>query len=96
MLLTDVLFHDVSGCIGHNGAATSTTILNLPGFSRPVADEEKVRAVFENDSSTTTSLSEGFPEKTASHDILEEKSPLPSSSNKDRKRKKQFKQKEQN
>ncbi|GBM79997.1 hypothetical protein AVEN_108649-1 [Araneus ventricosus] len=30
-VVTDVLFRDVSGCIGHNGAATSTTILSLPG-----------------------------------------------------------------
>ncbi|GBN20852.1 hypothetical protein AVEN_260576-1 [Araneus ventricosus] len=57
-LFADVLFHDVSGCIGHNGAATSTTILSLPGPLKPIADEqmEEVGAVLENDSSTTTSL----------------------------------------
>ncbi|GBM72523.1 hypothetical protein AVEN_45594-1 [Araneus ventricosus] len=50
---------------------------------------EEVRKVWENDSSTTTtSLIESFPKTTASQDILKEFSPLPSSSNKDRKRKK--------
>ncbi|GBN54079.1 hypothetical protein AVEN_72646-1, partial [Araneus ventricosus] len=64
-VVTNVLFHDVSGCIGHNGVL-----------------------VLENDSSTTTSLIKDFPKTTASQDILEEISPLPSSSKKDRKRKK--------
>ncbi|GBM71913.1 hypothetical protein AVEN_28690-1 [Araneus ventricosus] len=49
---------------------------------------EEVRAVFENDSSTTTSPIEDFPNTTASKDILEVISPLTSSSNKDSKRKK--------
>ncbi|GBM23731.1 hypothetical protein AVEN_257639-1 [Araneus ventricosus] len=49
---------------------------------------KKVRVVLENDSSTTTSLIEDFTKTTASQVILEEISPLPSSSNKDRKRKK--------
>ncbi|GBM06899.1 hypothetical protein AVEN_147839-1 [Araneus ventricosus] len=82
-------FHDVSGCIGHNGAATSATILTLPGPARPVADEQmkEVPVVLENDNSTTTSLIEDFPKTTTSQDILEEISTLPSSSNKDRKRK---------
>ncbi|GBN52217.1 hypothetical protein AVEN_88410-1 [Araneus ventricosus] len=87
--VTDVLFHDISGCFGHNGADTSTTILSLPSPSNPVADEQmdKVRAVLENYSSTTTSLIEYFSKTAASQDILEEISPLPSSSNKERKRK---------
>ncbi|GBL95740.1 hypothetical protein AVEN_683-1 [Araneus ventricosus] len=87
---TDVLFHDISGFIEHNGAATSTIILSLPGPSKPVADEqmEVVRAILENDSSTITSLIQDFPKTTASQDILKETSPLPSSSNKDRKKKK--------
>ncbi|GBN94314.1 hypothetical protein AVEN_178248-1, partial [Araneus ventricosus] len=40
----------------------------LPGPSKPLADEqmEEVRAVLENDSSTTTSLIEDFPKTTAS------------------------------
>ncbi|GBN20170.1 hypothetical protein AVEN_137826-1 [Araneus ventricosus] len=89
-VVIDVLFHDVSGCIGHNDAATSTTILSLPGPSKPVADEqmEEVPAVVDNYSSTTTSLREDFSKTSASQDILEEISPLPSSSNIDRKRKK--------
>ncbi|GBL96125.1 hypothetical protein AVEN_104352-1 [Araneus ventricosus] len=92
-VVTYVLFHDVSGCIGHNGAATSTSILSLPGPLKPVADEqmEKVQAVWENDSTTTTCLIEDFPKTIASEDILEEISPLPSSFNKDRKGKNQFK-----
>ncbi|GBM27418.1 hypothetical protein AVEN_202174-1 [Araneus ventricosus] len=49
---------------------------------------EEVRAVFENDSSAITSFIEDFPKTTASQDILEEISPLHSSSNKDKKRKK--------
>ncbi|GBN95701.1 hypothetical protein AVEN_52147-1 [Araneus ventricosus] len=67
-VVTAVLFYDVSGCIGLNGAVTSTTILSLPGPLKLVADEqmEEVRAVFENDSSTTTSLIEDFPQTTAS------------------------------
>ncbi|GBM49775.1 hypothetical protein AVEN_60505-1 [Araneus ventricosus] len=67
-----VLFHDVTRCIGHNGAATSTTILSLPSPSKPVAGEqmEEVGAVLKNDSSTTTSLIEDFPKTTASQDIL--------------------------
>ncbi|GBL82627.1 hypothetical protein AVEN_263703-1 [Araneus ventricosus] len=87
-VVTDVWFHDVLGCIGHNGAATFTTILSLPGHSKPVADQqmEEFRAVLENDSRTTTSLIEDFPQTTASENILEEISALPSSSNKDRKR----------
>ncbi|GBL82515.1 hypothetical protein AVEN_263622-1 [Araneus ventricosus] len=58
-----------------------------------LADEqmEEVRAVLENDCSTTTSLIEDFPKTTASQDILKERSPLPSSSNKDKKGKNQFK-----
>ncbi|GBM28224.1 hypothetical protein AVEN_181298-1 [Araneus ventricosus] len=70
-VITDVLFHDVSGCIGHNGAATSITILSLPGPSKPIADEqiEEVRAVLENDSRTTSSLIEDFPKTTASQDF---------------------------
>ncbi|GBM34847.1 hypothetical protein AVEN_208048-1 [Araneus ventricosus] len=48
---------------------------------------EEARAVLENDGSTNTSRMEDFPKTTASQDILEEISPLPSSSNKDRKRK---------
>ncbi|GBL82577.1 hypothetical protein AVEN_263666-1 [Araneus ventricosus] len=89
-VVTDVLLHDVSGCIGYNGAATSTTILSLPGHSKPVADQqmEEFRAVLENDSRTTTSLIEDFPQTTASENILEEISALPSSSNKERKREK--------
>ncbi|GBN45445.1 hypothetical protein AVEN_123488-1 [Araneus ventricosus] len=89
-VVTDVLFHDISGCIGHNGADTSTPILSLPGPSKPVAEEQmdKVRAVLENDSSTTTSLIEYFSKTAASQDILEEISPLPSSSDKERERKK--------
>ncbi|GBL84066.1 hypothetical protein AVEN_100916-1 [Araneus ventricosus] len=76
--------------LSFHGAVTSTTILSLPGPSKPVADEqmEEVRAVLENDSSATTSLIEDFPKATASRDILEEISPLLSSSNKDRKREK--------
>ncbi|GBN23272.1 hypothetical protein AVEN_35957-1, partial [Araneus ventricosus] len=44
----------VLGCVGHYGAAASTTILSLPGPSKPGADEqmEEVRAVLENGSST--------------------------------------------
>ncbi|GBO03201.1 hypothetical protein AVEN_218375-1 [Araneus ventricosus] len=84
-VVTNVLFQDTSGCIRHNGA---TTVLSFPGPSKPVADEQmEVRAVLENDSSTTTFLIEDFPQTTASQDILEEISPLPSSSNKDRKAK---------
>ncbi|GBM23267.1 hypothetical protein AVEN_26003-1 [Araneus ventricosus] len=49
---------------------------------------EEVLAVLENYSSTTTPLIEDFPKTTASQDILEEISPLPSSSNTERKRKK--------
>ncbi|GBO01900.1 hypothetical protein AVEN_95759-1 [Araneus ventricosus] len=49
---------------------------------------EEIRAALENDSSTTVSLIEDFPKTTASQDILEEISPLASSSNKERKRKK--------
>ncbi|GBN98897.1 hypothetical protein AVEN_205374-1 [Araneus ventricosus] len=37
-VVNDVLFHDVLGCIILDGAATSTTILSLPGPSKPVAD----------------------------------------------------------
>ncbi|GBL83177.1 hypothetical protein AVEN_165382-1 [Araneus ventricosus] len=79
-VVTVVFLHEVSGCIGHNGVATSTT--------KPVADEqrEEVRAVLENDSCTTASLIEDLSKTIASQDILEEISPLPSSSNKDRKR----------
>ncbi|GBN53159.1 hypothetical protein AVEN_133824-1 [Araneus ventricosus] len=44
--------------------------------------------VLENDSSTTTSLIEDFPKTTASQNILEEISPLPINSNKNRKREK--------
>ncbi|GBL85425.1 hypothetical protein AVEN_34613-1 [Araneus ventricosus] len=89
-VVTDDLFHNVSGCIGHNGAATSNTILSLPSPSKPVANEqmEEAGAVLENDSSTPTYLIEYFPKTTASQDILEEISPLPRSSIKDRKRKK--------
>ncbi|GBM94710.1 hypothetical protein AVEN_16720-1 [Araneus ventricosus] len=90
-VITEVLFHDVSGCIGHNVAVTSTTILNLSGPLTPVANEqqmEEVSAVLENDSSTTTSPIEDFPNITASKDILEVISPLNRRSNKDRKRKK--------
>ncbi|GBM59818.1 hypothetical protein AVEN_10025-1 [Araneus ventricosus] len=78
-VVIDVLFHDVSCCIGNNGAGTSATIFNLPGPSKPVADEqmEEVRAVLENDSSTTTSLIEDFSKTTASQDILKEISPFP-------------------
>ncbi|GBM43959.1 hypothetical protein AVEN_111762-1 [Araneus ventricosus] len=47
---------------------------------------EKVPTVLENDSSTITS--EDFPKTAASQDILEEISPLPSSFNKESKRKK--------
>ncbi|GBM20502.1 hypothetical protein AVEN_61046-1 [Araneus ventricosus] len=93
-VVTDVLSHDVSGCIGHNSATTSTTILSLPGPLIPVADEqmEEVRAVLENGSSATTSLIENFPKTNAFQDILKEISPLASSSNKERKREKnQFK-----
>ncbi|GBL74359.1 hypothetical protein AVEN_235335-1 [Araneus ventricosus] len=81
--MIDVLFYDVSGSIGHNGAATSFIIFSLPGPSKPVAGEqmEEVRAVLENDSSTTTSLIEDFSKTTASQVILKEISPLPSSSN---------------
>ncbi|GBM01227.1 hypothetical protein AVEN_253623-1 [Araneus ventricosus] len=88
-VVTVVVFHDVAGCIRHNGAATSTTILSLTGPSKPVADEqmEEVRAVFENDRSAITTLIEDFPKTTASQDILEEISPLHSSSNKDKKKK---------
>ncbi|GBL77107.1 hypothetical protein AVEN_12749-1 [Araneus ventricosus] len=66
-VVIDCLFHDVSGFIGHNGATTSTTILSLPGPSKPVADEqmEEVRAVLENDSSTSTSFIEEFPKTIA-------------------------------
>ncbi|GBO01936.1 hypothetical protein AVEN_245846-1 [Araneus ventricosus] len=49
---------------------------------------EEVGADLENDSSTATSLIEDFLKTTVSQDILEEISPLPSSSNKDRKSKK--------
>ncbi|GBM58410.1 hypothetical protein AVEN_63772-1 [Araneus ventricosus] len=89
-VVPDVLFHDALCCIGHNGAATSTTILSFPGPLKLVADEqmEEVRVVLENDNSTATSLIEDFSKTTTSQDILEEISPLPSSSNKDRKRKK--------
>ncbi|GBO25663.1 hypothetical protein AVEN_114679-1, partial [Araneus ventricosus] len=80
---------DVSGCIGHNGTATSTTILSSPGPSKPVADKhmQEVGEVLEYDSSTITSLIEDFPETTVYQHILEEISPLPSSSNKYRKKK---------
>ncbi|GBN91885.1 hypothetical protein AVEN_77147-1 [Araneus ventricosus] len=66
----------------------ASTILCLPGPSKPVADEqmEKVRAILENHSITASSLIENFPKTTASQDILEEMAPLPSSSNKERKR----------
>ncbi|GBN66694.1 hypothetical protein AVEN_211612-1, partial [Araneus ventricosus] len=92
-IVTDVLFHDVSGCIGHNGAGTFTTILSSNCPSKPVAEEkmEEVRAVLGNDSSTTTSLIEKFPKTTASQDFLEEISRLFSSSNKDKKGKIRFK-----
>ncbi|GBM49781.1 hypothetical protein AVEN_60511-1 [Araneus ventricosus] len=64
-VVTDVLFHNVTGCIGHSGAATSTTILSFPGPSKPVADEqmEEVGAVLENDSSTTTLLLSIYPKQ---------------------------------
>ncbi|GBM62357.1 hypothetical protein AVEN_166850-1 [Araneus ventricosus] len=74
----NVLFDDVSVCIGHNGAGTSTTILRLSGPSKEVTNEqmEEVRAVLKNDSSTTTSLIEDFPKNCISKDISEEISPL--------------------
>ncbi|GBM67755.1 hypothetical protein AVEN_188591-1 [Araneus ventricosus] len=70
-VVPELLFHDVSSCIGHNGAATSTAILCLSGLLKPIADEkmEKVPAILENDSSATTSLIEDFPKTAASRDI---------------------------
>ncbi|GBM16325.1 hypothetical protein AVEN_194063-1 [Araneus ventricosus] len=92
-VVTDDLFQDVLCCIGYNGAVTPTKILSLPGPSKPVADEqmEENVAVLENDNSTTTSLIEDFPKTTASQDILEEISPLPSLPIKIEKGKNQFK-----
>ncbi|GBN45988.1 hypothetical protein AVEN_128680-1 [Araneus ventricosus] len=69
--------------IEDNGAATSTSVLSLPGPSKPVADEhiEEVRADLKNNSSKITTLIEDSAKTTALQDILEEISPLPSSSN---------------
>ncbi|GBN42315.1 Kelch-like protein 17 [Araneus ventricosus] len=39
-VVTDVLLHGFSGCIARNGAATSATILSVPGSSKPVKDEQ--------------------------------------------------------
>ncbi|GBL54243.1 hypothetical protein AVEN_83362-1 [Araneus ventricosus] len=65
-------------------------IFELPGLSKSVADRqlEEVLAVLDNDTSTTTSLTEDFPRTKSFQDILEEISPLPISSNKDTKRRK--------
>ncbi|GBM58437.1 hypothetical protein AVEN_184718-1, partial [Araneus ventricosus] len=69
---TDASLHDVTGRTGHNGAATSTTILSLPGPSKTAAGEQMdgVRAVLENESSTTICLIGDFPKTTTSQDIL--------------------------
>ncbi|GBL95390.1 hypothetical protein AVEN_154795-1 [Araneus ventricosus] len=69
--------------IEDNGAATSTSVLSLDGPSKPVAGEqiEEVRADLKNNSSKITTLIEDSAKTTASQDILEEISPLPSNSN---------------